>query len=990
MKSINKLFVAGCLFAEALALQAAPIRFTTEKQIGEDFYIALNGGMKVTVIWSNGEKDEYTSDGLMKTLKVKASSADIQTDADITSLYLGNNGISDLSFDITASSIQRLLCPNNALTQLDLSSCPNLVALDCQQNQLSSIHVNSEILEICDLSHNRLEQFSVEGDGAYLKILNLSDNRLDNLQQLDHMAQLNSIFCSGNQVTELAVKKNSELKTIVAYDNQLDTIQCARLKNLQHLWISNNKLHRLDCSASNLVSLKADNNLLQQIKWNRNNTGSFRFLDVKNNSLFFNSLPGIYDEKEQKYTATAHIMPQNGYHFTEVVFEGKSYDNWKEELTVNGWGKATDLNVKISKGNEEYLQPAEDYTLENGVLTVKQPHEQIVLQAESPAYPGVKLKSKPIEVKEMVYYDITFNYLYNGKTIATEVHPYEAGSLVDKLPHKREKDFCAYTFDEVTVDNDKQVNVEVKWNGPFEFSESFANAQWYHLMINSSDQIKGYLHYVENQPITLTSNLAANKKDYLWAFMGDPFHIKVVNQATGETKLLNASDNYPSFTEGDCSWGIFAANATKGKFLLHHSEKGYTAYTGSQIKYSTNQTQGAHMMVEKAEAILDNYAQKVQKEILPFFDENKVDSYFELTSEACHAYKDKAIQASQECDFTTYQLLKEYIRQNLIYPKDGYYRLKNVATGKYLQAENTSGFRCDGDAGSVSTVIEMRSELPPGDYYKEEKPFFLTQGMWFSNTLNYNTPYLLEEKANFVQFLPLEPGKVAFAIAYYNARPGWEQYLETSYYTVNEEGAIRGSETTPTPDATKSLWIMEDASTALIPLQQLEETGYSTLYLPYAVKMNHGTAYTVSRNGEKGLLHAIKNEVPAYTPILVMGTGENAELGICDNNVPSFFEENILTGTLFPLTTQDGMLFLGNNGGEVGFYAWDGNVLEGNKAFINGQTHQVNRIILEKPTVGIQTTETENKHSIYDLQGRIVKNPKPGIYIQAGKKVYIK
>ena len=987
MKTMNKYIMTLLLLALTLSLEAAPVKLTTNKAQGEQLNIALNSGLQVVVNWNNGETETFVSDGDLTSITVKGTTAEINTNKDITSLYLGNNGITELTFDITANAIKQLYCPQNALTALDLSFCQNLVELNCQDNQLKEITIASTVLESCDLSNNQLEKVTLPNNGEYLTTLALSGNQIAELEGLDQMQQLKTLFIANNEMTGVSLKKNKQIRNIVAYNNALTQLQTEGLKNLNQVWISNNKLEKLDVAeAKHLVSLKADKNNLNQINWTKDGNDAFRFIDISDNSLFFNSLPTIYDSEKQTYTVEAHILPQRPYILAQSLTEQRTYSQWKDVFTTNGWAKPTALQTTFV-GQDTLSTPA-DYVLDMGYLTFNKPQEKVVISANSAEYPGITLETAPFKVEEKRMATVTFNYLFNGKSIGTENKEIEIGTEANALPVKHEKDFCSYEFTKKIIEFEKDtVNVDVIWKGPFEFSASFDKAVWYYLTINSADKHVGYLYHIDNRPINLSAE--ANSSLYYWAFMGDPWHIKVLNLSQGKDKCLSNTPNYPKMDTEDCSWTIFAANAQKGKFLLHSEPYGYTSYQGHAIRYSKSATQSAHLIVKKAPEIINNYAEKVLQEITPFFDAEHLGHYFELTQEAYDTYKDEVKAAEKTCDEPTFLKLKKILNENMTIPADGFYRLKNVSTNGYLHAKSKDAIHCDGDANSIEAIVEIRSVLPPGTYYKEKKPFFLIQDKWCSNTFTNNTTYLMDNKGNFAQYLPIAPGKFAFAIAYYNARPGWEQHLATSYYTAGTDSQVIGSKQQPDANNTESIWTIEDATAAQLPLEAVGEAYYGTFYAPYAVTVNNGTAHTVTVENEMGQLHEIEGTVPARTPVLIVSNDKQAAIGIQSAGTSPLTSSNVLQGNLLPTAKSESNFYLGAKEGVPGFFTTGIETRTYNNAFVP-QDKSANEFVLNLTPTGIETIVITKDTQVYDLQGRRVFHPQSGVYIVNHKKVYVK
>ena len=590
--------------------------------------------------------------------------------------------------------------------------------------------------------------------------------------------------------------------------------------------------------------------------------------------------------------------------------------------------------------------------------------------------------------------EVHFEYVFKDKVIGKYSGKYEIGSIIDQLPNFKINDFCESDFDRTIVEKDQQkVIVNVKWKGPFEISEKADSLSWYYLKVNSNNKIVGYLRPIAANKIACIHDLGEGP-EYCWAFLGDPVHLKLVNKKMGSKYCLSGDGTYPTMKEGDFSWDIFVANASKGKFLLHDEKLGYTCVEKTIMEFSTRQVEGAHIVVEEVPVDTGSYNTLVLSEISPYFNSENLGKYFEITKEACEKYKDEVKAAEKSCGIMTYERLKKIVKNNIVLPKEGFYRLKNVGTNGYLFASSSKEkMLTNGVANTVETVLELRSELPPGTYYKEEHLFLLTQGKWCGAVTGATTvPPILDKKSNFVQFLPLLPGKVAFAIASYNGRPGYEHLLPKGYYTASQDGRLFGSDVTPNMTTTYALWTIEDAPDAELPLQTLGGEGYETLCLPYAFSVDNGTANTVSIKDGLGELIPMENPVPPATPVVVRSKDSKAIIRVCPSQVSNSAALNVLKGSCLAIDVLDNDLFLGEENGVPGFVKTGIQTLPCNRAYVPSTVANslgVNKFLFNVGT-GIESITFTTDKIVYDLQGRKVQNPKHGLYIIDNEKVFIK
>lgn len=183
---------------------------------------------------------------------------------------------------------------------------------------------------------------------------------------------------------------------------------------------------------------------------------------------------------------------------------------------------------------------------------------------------------------------------------------------------------------------------------------------------------------------------------------------------------------------------------------------------------------------------------------------------------------------------------------------------------------------------------------------------------------------------------------------------------------------------------------------------------WATLCLPFAVKTPDGlTAYTGQADTQAGTVALTEIEdglVPAGNGVVLKGSAEAYTLAIRPDAEARTLPDNDLTGTTTAQPLADGSLIyvLGKNQGKPGFYLPNSEQIElsANKAYIDGTPAQAlaagYRFVLgDDETTGIGSVQTPDgptaDQPCYDLQGRRVGQPRQGgVYIQGGKKVYIR
>ena len=181
--------------------------------------------------------------------------------------------------------------------------------------------------------------------------------------------------------------------------------------------------------------------------------------------------------------------------------------------------------------------------------------------------------------------------------------------------------------------------------------------------------------------------------------------------------------------------------------------------------------------------------------------------------------------------------------------------------------------------------------------------------------------------------------------------------------------------------------------------------GYASLYLDMPAKVPTGsTAYYCTTEGDMAYLTPIGDIIPDSVGVIITSTqnttciltyttasNDKEETIRSTNQLIGFAEETIIptdSYTYYALNAKNG---------EVGFYipqttTEEGFTAKANKAYLQVPTEQnVSAFVIHR-----ENDETEIVHIthmsediIYDLQGRAVTHPTPGIYIRGGRKIII-
>lgn len=172
------------------------------------------------------------------------------------SISVGNMGISSLSGIEYFTEITSLICQNNMLTELDVSSNKALTSLSASGNMLSEIDLSRNTrLEKLDLGMtakdgtvygNELTELDL-GKNRSLKNLSCVSNRLKKLD-LSGCPKLEIVKCSSNRISELNVVGCGSLRQLECFSNNLRQLDLKGNTELEGLYCSDNKLTSLDLS----------------------------------------------------------------------------------------------------------------------------------------------------------------------------------------------------------------------------------------------------------------------------------------------------------------------------------------------------------------------------------------------------------------------------------------------------------------------------------------------------------------------------------------------------------------------------------------------------------------------------------------------------------------------------------------------------------------------------------------------------------------------
>ena len=155
------------------------------------------------------------------------------------------------------------------------------------------------------------DNFDKDKDGALnqternaVKEIRISNSGCTSLQGLKYFSKLTDLFCSDNNLTELDVSENPELKGLICYNNSLTSLNLNKNTKLRSLNCNNNKLTVLDLRENKSLSwLRCKNNCLTSLDLRNNpqigdlQVGSQRYQILANDDRTYDlhQLPGKFE-----------------------------------------------------------------------------------------------------------------------------------------------------------------------------------------------------------------------------------------------------------------------------------------------------------------------------------------------------------------------------------------------------------------------------------------------------------------------------------------------------------------------------------------------------------------------------------------------------------------------------------------------------------------------------------------------------------------------
>jgi internalin A len=238
----------------------------------------------------------------------------------LTTLHLNSNKITDISILGSLTNLTTLNLNDNRITDISfLGSLTNLTTLHLDLNQITDISFLGSLtnLTTLHLGHNKITDISFLGSLTNLTTLDLDRNKITDISFLGSLTNLTTLHLGDNQITDISFLGSlTNLTTLHLWCNQITDISfLGSLTNLTTLHLGHNEITDISFlgSLTNLTTLHLNNNRITDISFLGSLT-NLTTLDLGDNQItdfsFLGSLTNL---------TTLHL---DNYQITDFSFLG--------------------------------------------------------------------------------------------------------------------------------------------------------------------------------------------------------------------------------------------------------------------------------------------------------------------------------------------------------------------------------------------------------------------------------------------------------------------------------------------------------------------------------------------------------------------------------------------------------------------------------------------------------------------------------------------
>ena len=474
--------------------------------------------------------------------------------------------------------------------------------------------------------------------------------------------------------------------------------------------------------------------------------------------------------------------------------------------------------------------------------------------------------------------------------------------------------------------------------------------------------------------------------------------------------VLNARESYTLTTEDGTSYDIRSASRTYATPVVKVS--GLDQRSVSLVVRATGATYG--LLVPWLNVTLNGapvkkshqgYGAYVESQLGSYFTEN-VGGLFALSHEGYDdligTYQAYVDSCSQQQFFD----LQETVLDNLSYPTTGYYRIKSsgarhgdtylaaginvLATGDAERGYGLKTVAATGAIADASTIVRLTQVAGRRGTYR-----ISTQDLGVVAPAGSGKPFALTaaaDKGDTFTFTPVKAhaGRVTILDDSVTGRYG---YLHEAVGEVGQAPVVgwtaEGTLTSP------STWQVENVPSRAYRISLQEGVApdgssryFGTLFLPFGVKLQQAKAYVCTAvAGNEASLQELGYSVPAFTPVVVMGTRPSETMAVSAKATQAV-GKNLLQGNCLPLPWDGVGYVLGVSGGKAGLYKADADTLPANSAFLLKGTASTGYAFTFVDLTGVRGVELSQPGDAarYNLAGQRVGNGYKGLVIVNGHK----
>ena len=166
--------------------------------------------------------------------------------------------------------------------------------------------------------------------------------------------------------------------------------------------------------------------------------------------------------------------------------------------------------------------------------------------------------TEALELAAQSMYLVTNRFLFNDEVIGSEERRVTKGSEPPAPTSSWKNSYVTLEEPEdipYQITEDTTIDYQVVWSGPFLFSTSESDIYWYNM------NIRDY-YYVGRQdtepyyPVRDVDMETLSSDDYLWAFGGNPYQVRIYNRATGFAQTLTPEGDIAVMRPGEYDWEL--------------------------------------------------------------------------------------------------------------------------------------------------------------------------------------------------------------------------------------------------------------------------------------------------------------------------------------------------------------------------------------------------------------------------------------------------